>query len=119
MLTKRNQNGYAVPINCGKADCEFRHCDKCAFVDRDMILEIIEALCKYEETGLVFKEADTGTCAKTKSSPQIEEKRFKPKKPIYDCMKLLYICPNCGEFLQTYNEHQKYSMCCGQLLDWD
>jgi len=42
-----------------------------------------------------------------------------PQKPIYDCYKHLYICPNCGKFLQTYNEHQKYSMCCGQLLDWD
>jgi Zn finger protein HypA/HybF involved in hydrogenase expression len=44
---------------------------------------------------------------------------FKPKKPKYDYKKHLYICPNCGKFLQTYNAHQKYSMCCGQLLDWD
>lgn len=42
-----------------------------------------------------------------------------PKKPKYEPYKHLYICPNCGEFLQTYNKHQKYSMCCGQLLDWD
>jgi len=40
------------------------------------------------------------------------------KKPKYEPNNHLYICPNCREFLKTYNEKQKYSMCCGQKLDW-
>lgn len=58
MLTKRNKNGYAVPISCYYAECERRHCNNCAFVGRDNILKIIERLRKYEEIGLVFEESE-------------------------------------------------------------
>ena len=56
MLTKRNKQGYAVPASCHYAECDYRHCHDCAFVGRDGLLEIIENLRKYEETGLTFAE---------------------------------------------------------------
>jgi hypothetical protein len=54
MLTKRNKNGYAVPVDCLKQECRYRHCHDCAYVGTDNIFNIIERLCKYEETGLTF-----------------------------------------------------------------
>lgn len=58
MLTKRNKDGYAVPIDCRLEKCRYRHCNDCAYVGTDNIFKIIERLCKYEETGLVFEIMD-------------------------------------------------------------
>lgn len=45
-------------------------------------------------------------------------KKQVPKKPTYNPYKHLYICPNCGKYLITYNSGLECSTCCGQKLDW-
>lgn len=58
MLTKRNKDGYAVPIDCRKDICEYKHCNDCAYVGKEAIFRIIDRLCKYEEIILKFKKCE-------------------------------------------------------------
>lgn len=86
------------------------------FYDEHEYYKDLEAEARYWEN--INAEAETKIEAEAEAEAMNQE-RFKLKKPIYDYKKHLYICPNCGKFLHTCNEHKKYSMCCGQLLDWN
>jgi hypothetical protein len=57
-LVKKNSKGQTVIIGCPYDDCGMSspHCYDCAFVSYDNMLEIMNKLYKYEQTGLMFKE---------------------------------------------------------------
>lgn len=60
MLTRKTKHGYTIPSSClyenGCENILCRHCNDCAFVGRDYILEMIQRLNQYEEIGLCFNK---------------------------------------------------------------
>jgi hypothetical protein len=61
-LTKRTIDGYSIPASCvyenGCNDLRNRHCNDCALVGKDYILNVLKQLCEYEETGLIFSSEE-------------------------------------------------------------
>lgn len=53
---------------------------------------------------------------------ELEEKledKTTPKKPTPHGDGTNFRCPSCGNCMLTSNNRQPYSMCCGQLLNWE